>query len=87
MMWLIFMKSNKRNKSQQSFEFTYSIDNVSRPLWPSGTSWHLLWETSRVLCPKSEVCLLYFRNYLFSILAIREEYLSKYQIIVIIIFL
>ena len=26
MMWRIFMKSNKRNKSQQSFEFTYSID-------------------------------------------------------------
>ena len=26
MMWPIFMKSNKRNKSQQSFEFTYSID-------------------------------------------------------------
>ena len=24
MMWPIFMKSNKRNKSQQSFEFTYS---------------------------------------------------------------
>ena len=26
MMWPIFMKSNKRNKSQQSFKFTYSID-------------------------------------------------------------
>ena len=26
MMWSIFMKSNKINKSQQSFEFTYSID-------------------------------------------------------------
>ena len=26
MMWPIFMKSNKRNKSQQNFEFTYSID-------------------------------------------------------------
>ena len=26
MMWLIFMKSNKINKSQQSFEFTYNID-------------------------------------------------------------
>ena len=26
MMWSIFMKSNKRNKSQQNFEFTYSID-------------------------------------------------------------
>jgi hypothetical protein len=28
MMWPIFMKSNKRNKSQQSFEFTYSIDEM-----------------------------------------------------------
>ncbi len=26
MMWPIFIKSNKRNKSQQSFEFTYNID-------------------------------------------------------------
>ena len=25
MMWPIFMKSNKRNKNQQSFDFTYRL--------------------------------------------------------------
>ena len=29
MMWPIFMKSNKRNKSKQSFKFTCSIDMTS----------------------------------------------------------
>jgi hypothetical protein len=38
MMWSVFMKSNKRNKSQQSFEFTYSIDIYKVILHMSNTT-------------------------------------------------
>jgi hypothetical protein len=51
MMWPIFMKSNKRNKSQQSFEFTYS------------TSRKPMRCIRKLLKIKSKLILIHFTSY------------------------